>query len=301
MIIDNGTSQKNTNMKRNFTLLLATLTFGAFAQEPIEVRDGSVVFEGGTYASYSVTIHETDENFVEKLWKEQIKSSSDKVTTKKEWFIDNARISSIDQDTLDIYSKVVKLGKTGNVDFIVAFNAHGTFIGPEDEKRHAAAMKYVYDFAFRTSKQIVNEQLEEAENALEKSKKDLEGLEKEKARLESSIEKNNQKISKAEGKIEQNGKDHDKLKSDIEVKRSMVGSSSDEKDAKELQKLLSEQSNLERDTDKQNSTIRSSKKKIEDAEYDLKKNETNIEEKKLEIEENTKKLDEVRAKLMNIK
>ena len=288
-------------MKCIITLSALLIASTLFAQEPIEVRDGSVAFEGGTYASYTVTIHETDGNFVEREWKTQIKAASDKVTTKKEWFIDNARISSISQDTLDIYSKVIDLKKTGNVDFIVAFNSNGTFIGPEDEKKHAAAMKYVYDFAFRTTKQIVNEQVEEAEKTLEKSQKELEALEKEKERLETSIVKNNEKISKSEGKIEENGRELEKLSSDIDVKRSLVGSSNDEKDAKELQKLLSTQNSTERDTDKQNSTIRSSKKKIEDAEYDLERNETKTQEKQLEIEENTKKLDSARAKLMNIK
>ncbi len=288
-------------MKNTFTLITLLLATMNFAQEPIEVRDGSVAFEGGTYAAYTVTIHATDENFVEKEWKEQIKAASDKVTTKKEWFIDNARISSISQDTLDIFSKVVELGKTGNVDFIVAFNAGGTFIGPEDEKRHAAALKYVYDFAFRTTKLVVNEEVLAAEKVLERSNNDQAALEKENDRLNNTIEKNKEKIEKAKKDLEQNAKDLEKMNSDIEVKRSLVGSSSDEKDAKDLQKLLSQQSNLERNTDKLNSTIRTSEKKIEEAEYDLKKNENDQEEKKVEIEENTKKLDAARAKLMNIK
>ncbi len=292
---------KPNMMKYSYTMIAILLATFSMAQESIEVRKGHLVIDKSSYAAYMVTIFETDDNFVEREWKSQMKDISEKVTTKKEWFIDNARIMSISQDTIDIYSKVIELKNSNNVDLIVAFNVDGTFVGEEDKKRHAAAEKYVYDFAFRTTKMVVNEQVETAEKALERSQKDFEILVKDKQRQETSIERNEEKTEKAEKKIESNGTDLKKLNSDIEVKQSMVGSGNDEKNAKELQRLLSQRSNLERDTDKQNSTIRSSKKKIEDAEYNLKKNATNQEEKKVEIEELTSALDTARTKLMNIK
>ncbi len=81
----------------------------------------------------------------------------------------------------------------------------------------------------------------------------------------------------------------------------MVGSNPNEKDERALQKALSKQSTLERNIDKLNGTIRSSKKKIEDAEYALQKNAENQEEKKGEVEKLTSDLDSARAKLMNVK
>lgn len=288
-------------MKVFFTFV--ALFFAAFlmAQEPIEVRVGQMKIGKVNHTSYVVTIFETDKNFVEREWKGHMKDISEKVVTKKEWFINNARIMSISQDTIDIYSKVVELKNTGNVELMVVFNVDGKFITEEDEKHDAAAKKFIYEFAFRTSKLIVHNEVLAAEKTLMKVEKEQETLVREEEQLNRTIEKNTEKIEKAESDLEQNGKDLDKTNSEIEVKGSMVGSNPNEKDEKALQKAQSKQSTLERNTDKLNGTIRSSKKKIEDAEYSLSKNAENQDKKKLEVEEKTKGLDSVRAKLMNIK
>jgi len=288
-------------MKTIYTFITLLLAVSLMAQEPIEVRTGQMKIGKASYDSYVVTIFETDKNFVEREWKGHMKDISERVTTKKEWFIDNARIMSISQDTIDIYSKVIDLKNTGNVELMVVFNVDGQFITEEDEKHDAAAKKFIYEFAFRTSKLIVHDEVLAAEKTLMKVEKEQGILVREEEQLNRTIEKNTEKIEKAENDLGQNGKDLDKINSEIEVKRSLVGSNPNEKDEKALQKALSKQSTLERNTDKLNSTIRSSKKKIEDAEYGLTKNAENQEKKKLEVEEKTKKLDSARAKLMNIK
>lgn len=281
-----------------FTFLLAT---SLLAQEPIEVRREQMVISKTSYPAFIVTIFETNEIFVEREWKSLMKDISKKVTTKKEWFIDNARIMSISQDTIDIYSKVVEQKNTGNVDLIVAFNVGGNFISPEDEKHDASAEKFIYEFAFRTTKLIVHDEVLAAEKSLEKANKEQTTLINQEEQLNRTIEKNTEKIEKAENDLEQNGKDLDKVNSEIEVKRSLVGSNPNEKDEKALQKALSKQSSLERNTDKLNSTIRNSKKKIEEAQYDLTKNTEDQEEQKVKVEKLTAELDSSRAKLMNIK
>jgi len=288
-------------MKNFFTFIALFCTTILMAQEPIEVRLGQMKIGKASHASYVVTIFETDKNFVEREWKGHMKDISEKVVTKKEWFIDNARIMSISQDTIDIYSKVVELKNTGNVELMVVFNVDGKFITEEDEKHDAAAKKFIYEFAFRTSKLIVHKEVLAAEKTLMKVEKEQETLVREAEQLNRTIEKNTEKIAKAESDLEQNGKGLDKINSEIEVKRSMVGSNSNEKDEKALQKAQSKQSTLERNTDKLNSTIRSSKKKIEDAEYSLSKNAENQEEKKVDVAKLTSDLDSARAKLMNVK
>ena len=288
-------------MKYIYTVITLFFATTIMAQEPIEVRKGNMVINKSSTAAYMVTLFETDVAFVQREWRSQMKDVSRKLTTKKIWFIDNARIMSISQDTIDIYSDIESIKKTGNVELKVAFNVGGTFISVEDEKRDAAVVKYIYDFAFRTSKKIVNDQVLAAEKALEKSNKQQELLERQEEQLNRTIEKNKDKIEKAEKDLVQNGKDLDKVNSEIEVKRSIANTSTDEKDAKALQKVLSKQSTLERNTDKLNNIIRSSKKKIDDGEYELTKNVEDQEENKVKVEEFTNSLDSARAKLMNVK
>ncbi len=181
-------------MKSIFTFIALYFATSLIAQEPIEVRNGQMKIGKASYNSYVVTIFETDKIFVEREWKSQMKDISTKVATKKTWFIDNARIMSISQDTIDIYSKVVELKNTGNVELMVVFNVDGQFITQEDEKHDAATKKFIYEFAFRTSKLIVHKQVLAAEKTLMKVEKEQGTLVREEDQLSRTIEKNKEKI-----------------------------------------------------------------------------------------------------------
>lgn len=287
-------------MKTTLTIAATLIAATLFAQTPIEVRVGELETEAGVRPAYIVSIHETTDNYIEKELKELLKERSEKVSSKKIWFIDNARIHEIAPDTIDIEAKVEEIKGSGIVDIYAAYNLNGTYITTGHEK-DVATQKYFYEFALRTTKKIVEEQVAEAGKDLEKAEKEHLDLLKEEERLKKSIDKDNDRISKAESDQRSNERELEQVKGNVEVKRDVMATSSNSDDAKELEKLLSKRDNLENKEEKLKKTIRDSEGDIEKAERDLEKNTRDQAEKEAEIAEKKSVLEQIREKLANVK
>lgn len=287
-------------MKSTLTILATLASLAMLAQQPIEVRTGSLETEDGMKPAYIVSLHETDENYVGKELKSILKDRAEKVSSKKLWFIDNARIGEIAMDTLDIHATLDQMKGTDIVDIYVAFNLNDTFI-TDDHAKHEATHKFVYDFALRTYKKVVEAQVADAGKALEKAEKEHLDLIQEKEKLEKSIDKNTDRIANAESDERKNSRELEQIRGNIEVKREVMATSSNEEDAKELQKLLSKRDKLESKEEKLKKTMRDSEGDIEKANRDLERNARDTKEKEAEVAEKKSILEQMREKLANVK
>lgn len=193
------------------------------AQKKIKVSETNASIGNGNNNALVITLYEVTPSEVEKEWKSLMKDYDAKVSTDKgQMFADNAKIKSMGTNTMDVYSKVQD-NKDGSLTFTVAFDLGGAYLSSgQHSSQFAEAKKIVYDFAVKTTKGNIAEQLKEAQ----KKQKDLEGnqsdLLKDKSDLERDIANYKEKIKKAEDEIQNNLKKQETKKAEIEAQKKVV-------------------------------------------------------------------------------
>ncbi|MCI5059220.1 MAG: hypothetical protein MRY83_24115 [Flavobacteriales bacterium] len=214
-------------MKTTQNALLIFLLFSfsmAFAQEPIviKVTEGTEVLGGKTNNAMTVTIYEATVKEVEKAFKAELKKNKAKVSVKKEIFGDNAAFSSLGDNTVDVYAKVVDKGDK-KCDLQVAVDLGGAFMSSKEHKtKYDAFRNYLYGFAVSTTKEAIAGQTKEAEKLQGTMEKDLEKLKSEKEDLEKLIKDCEAKIEQAKKDIETNKENQTKKGKDIEKQKEVV-------------------------------------------------------------------------------
>ncbi|HIN38822.1 MAG TPA: hypothetical protein EYM84_00965 [Flavobacteriales bacterium] len=183
---------------------------------------------GGNHSAFVTTIYQVTEDDIRKEWKALLKQyKPEKVSGKAEIFADNVMISSISENTIDIYAQANQI-KENYTTFIVSFDLGGIFL----DANHASmksAERIVYDFAIKTSTIGIENEIKEAEKKLLKEEKVLEKLVKENDRLHTEINRNNtaietakSNIEKAEKEIETNISTQETAKKLIEEQKEVV-------------------------------------------------------------------------------
>ena len=144
---------------------------------------------------------------------------------------DNAKISSISSNTIDIYAKVSQSGD--DVELVVGFDLGGTFLDGS-ASGSTTAKNMVYDFAVKMTTQGIEKEVAAAAKVLASQEKELEKLVKANDRLHQNIERWNKEIEQATADIEQaekdletNKKDQESAQKGIEDQRKSVGVISD--------------------------------------------------------------------------
>ena len=110
-------------MKKLFVAFMVALF--ATAQK-IEVKEDKANLGGAKNPVLTVVISEADKSTVEKAWKSLMKDYNAKVSGKDEMFSDNATITDISANTIDVYSTAEE--KNSTILFTVAFDLGGAFI-----------------------------------------------------------------------------------------------------------------------------------------------------------------------------
>jgi hypothetical protein len=207
-------------MKTLITLLCALfMLHTSFAQKTV-VRHETAPLGGGVNPASVVEIENAGLKDTEKMWSSYLKDTKGKLNKSDDvYFLDNAMISSISNDTLDIYSTLKLAGKT--VIITMAVNSNGTFISNSSGSQ-TAVDRFLIDFAISVKKELVNEELSAAKKVLDSRNREFEKLESENKKLEKDIASMKNKISDNERNIKSN---NDKLKqsqSEIEEQQKVV-------------------------------------------------------------------------------
>jgi len=169
-----------------------------FAQK-VKVDISNKGIGGGRHDAYVTTIYQVKESDVKKEWRALMKQfSPEKIKSGGEIMADNALVSSISSNTLDIYAKTNQSGD--DVELVVGFDLGGAFVnGAHSGSGPAKSM--VYDFAVRLTTAGIEDEIKAAEKLLLMKEKELEKLVKANDRLHQNIDKYNNEIETATDNI----------------------------------------------------------------------------------------------------
>ena len=209
-------------MKIIIVIALSLFSLLSFSQKKIEIKSGSEKFSVGRVDVLIADIYEADEKYVRKAWKKLIKRYSGSVKMKSEIFADDVLIKRMSNNTFDIYTKISDKGD-GLVEIACAVDLGGAFL-----KKSSHSDKFdqfsdiLRNFAIDVSKEAVNEQIEDQEKIFVKMGKEQERLVSNNEKMTLEIEDYKQKIIDNELAIEQNVKDQELKKLDIEAQKALI-------------------------------------------------------------------------------
>lgn len=303
--LQNFNIMKKTKIVSVCLLAIILLFAKTLSAQEIIVKPTQANLGGDINSAYTVFIDEASEKQVLKSWGSYTKKHKSKNDSKRDAiFSDNARFSSISDDTLDVYAKVRKEGN--GCELTVAFNLSGTFISYDALPDISDdASRVVYTFAYDLRKKIVQEQIKDAEN---------EGKKREKA-FNSLVRKNeslNKEIKKFEGKIKDNEKDLVSLQEELNVAKELLDNQEgvlatlagtvEEKEAKaEYNKRKSTHASIEKSIKKKTEENKKLRNNIKDNNRDIKNNVQDQKKAQKNIKEQEKVIKDLKKKEKSIK
>ena len=214
-------NQKRRIMKNCMLFILGiVIPLTAASQTKIKVLNINKSMSMGTKSGLTVYIPEADYKSVEKLWKKKAKGFGGKTSSSKgEILCDDARLKKISANTCDIYA--ISTAEDEGATLTVFIDLGGKFLSSSDAG-YGEAEKMVYAFAVDAAKDAANMELKMQEKALNKMENELKRLERDNEDLHSDIGKWEESIEKAKLDIEQNVKDQDEKRADIQNQQQTV-------------------------------------------------------------------------------
>ncbi|MCB0661281.1 MAG: hypothetical protein KDC24_00970 [Saprospiraceae bacterium] len=206
------------------------LAIPSFAQKKSEhapkVEEGTRNMYQGSKNALTVTLRDADDKIVEKLWDDLIKNYKSKLKKVKKADVEmaeNVRIQSISgTGNLNLYSKIEEQGD--DVILTVWFEmSNGNFLNSaEFPNSYKEAEEMLENFGVSVKRRMVQEELEDEQDALGDLNKNLEKMIKRKENLEKDIEDYKKRIEDAKKEIEDNLSGQEDLKKKIEEQKSQV-------------------------------------------------------------------------------
>jgi DNA-binding helix-hairpin-helix protein with protein kinase domain len=205
-----------------FLIILLCIALYSFSQKDIKVEETNAKIADGNNNAYTMIIFEADDKNVEKAWKKLMKDYKAKVNMKKEIFADDAEISELSSNTVDVYA-IVEKTKDGDSKITVAFDLGGAFLSSSNHSSQSKAAKSILrKFGVSAAKDAVLEQIKEAEKELKKMEGDKEQLIKDNEDLHKKIEGWEKDIEKAKEDIKENEKAQEEKVKEIENQNALI-------------------------------------------------------------------------------
>lgn len=288
-------------------ILLPGLQQNIAAQTRYTVVIDSLPMSKGKLPAYSVILPQANLDDVEKILKDVYKDYKAKATgnAKTEVFFDDAKISALSDNTIDVYVRLYNLSQDVKVDAF--FDLGGIYLNPKTHPAQSAtAQQMMSDFATRYERYRVEQELKAEQDKLSEREKELESLIKEKEKMAKSISASERDIEKVRQDISTNDMEQTRKRSEIETQKDVIlkisNAVGDEK--KVAEKTLKD---LEKDLEKLEKEEEKMYKSIEDQQSSIDENMRNIDknlmaqtEKRSEIEQQKATVQEVQTKLMAV-
>ena len=327
-----------------YSLALFLLSGAIIAQEPIDVAVTEKNMSQGTQTSFVVVVPEAEQDFVETSWKKYAndrsliesitkgaagrlignayKSVADLVSQDKErvkntqklkvekendeFIVRNVVHDHVTQNFLDIYARIVKIEGGTQVSTFFRF-ADSIFINESnvDEETLLSIKNYIYEFGVETYKEVVENQIREAERELRRMNVVL-------SNMESKVESHNKSISRAESEI-------NKCESDIKLNKEQISRINEKISETNRQKLShkkksieyesykdllkehkKEKKKLQRQNKRLKTRIKKQEGKIKKALADIVENELDQKDQQLLIEKQEQEIAALELKLSQI-
>ena len=276
----------------------------ATKEKQTKVELSSQTFVDGVHTTFAVAFHGVSTNELENFWKRQLKDMCEDLETKKQLTAIGMRIPTVHNDTIRVLGKAVQPKKslisTMHLTFVVDRVDVGAGSGEQEERRIKACQDFVYKRSVLFKRQLIEEELSNANKALNRLQKAQEALVKEKGRAEKSMGKNMDKgklAEKAKAKAESELKS---LATQVETKQQEVGVDPSEENTAALNSMLVDRGKATTLRDKSDKTIVAMDKKVKNLQFAIKKNIEDQANTKVEIEKATEKVKSITQKLAEL-
>jgi hypothetical protein len=254
------------------TVLFALITAPA-ALAQTTVSHGSYGFSDGIHPTFDFTFEGTDAKYVEAFWRDELKRISRDVTSRKEVIAGGALLPQVSPDTVRVLVKAEQRKGAKPLTAHVAILTTRGYLGPTGEAGAvAAAMAFVQQHSTALRRQLVQQELTDAEKGLARLRNELADLQREKERTGTSIEKCGQRGAGAVKEQERTKEELEELDKRVETKRNEVAASPSEEGTKELNALLKERTRTQERNRKAMELEHDMKKKVEDLTFAVRKN-----------------------------
>ncbi|NOQ70966.1 MAG: hypothetical protein GQ574_03130 [Crocinitomix sp.] len=199
-------------MKKIITLLVALMTFGAFAQVSVDQKKVNV---DGTKDGFYVSIPYGTAKQIEKELKDELKGWKGKYKNGATIFVDDCKLKEMGKNTFDVYAKIEE-NPEGGAYVSVAIDLGGVFLSSAGDGAKAKFIEVrLQKFGVNAAKSVVGEEVKAEEKILKERQKELEDLEKEEEKMEKAIEDYKKKIEETEKSIEEGKKSQEAKKGEI--------------------------------------------------------------------------------------
>lgn len=190
-------------MKKIYGIFVLLFTFSLSYGQAVQVAKS---MSEGNHNSFSINLPKSEKKEIEKSWAKflkKYKGKTDKIKKTEEYLTDDAKIESMSDNTVDIYSQVNQEGE--DTQLTVWYDLGGAYLSSETHPEKVTIANAMLDaFALTVAVANVEETLKEEEKSLKKLNGDFKGLEKDKVKLEEEIKKCEKKIEEAKAAIVEN-------------------------------------------------------------------------------------------------
>ncbi len=185
-------------------IFLITLIFPSFSFAQIVEKQENTSF--GMQPCLTTSVKDINKKEVAKLWKKFFKEYGKvkKNSKAKEYYSTGVRINRIKSgDPIDVYAKFSDFASETKIS--LCFDLGTAFLSKEEfPDEYPGAEDLLNEFSVYVQRYVVENQLKDEENRLEKLNKKLRSAKKENQKLHEKIEMYKNKIKKAESDIELN-------------------------------------------------------------------------------------------------
>lgn len=206
---------------KSFILTVAMSCSFLFAMAQIEVGidESTKLMSQGEEPVFIVSVDGADAQMMERVWKDYIKQFKGKKNKKdkktNEFFSDNATISSLSSNTVDVYASFINNGDIGQT--AVWVDLGGTYLSTAtNPDLMEATSEFLNNYGLSVGKYLAEEQVKEEEDLLKSMGKELDKMAKEKEKYEAEIEKAKALIEEMERNIEQNMQEQESKQGEID-------------------------------------------------------------------------------------
>ncbi len=281
-------------MKAILTISIILVLFGTNikAQKPITVTEDSLSFGKGSLPGLTVTIPEVNYEKTMKDWTKELQSGTKSKLVKEgnNMTIFGARLKDISADPLNVYSTM-----TTTNDSVVKLSAAFEIKKDQYIERSTnetdldKAKNYLKEFAKNEYTDVAKDQLDNENKKLRDLQKDLSSLEREKSRLQKTIESANTIVFNEKQNLTVQQNELNAVSDEMVEQNKQLGTPEGDAVKKEKTDYLN---NLEKRKKKAENAIQTSQDKIDKA-------NSEIDKANKEIPENDSKQQELNAKIQD--
>ncbi len=209
-------------MKKYLLVILAFSGLSALSAQDYE--EGEMTMNLGVNNGFALDLPDYDSKFAMSTWRDylkQFKGKTKKVKRSSELFTDDATISYLSSNTIDIYSKVDKSG--GGSELEIWFDLGGAFLSTEVHEEAAEGVGLFLDgFQKKLNVESIKMELASEEKELKSLESKLKKLHSLNERYHREIESWKEKIAANEDKIAVNIQDQADMEGAIEGQKKKV-------------------------------------------------------------------------------